>query len=155
MAFATCLAAAALEGVLAGRGVKRRLAQLRQPRYSPPFALWLVIGVCYYLICFVILARLINSAPSPLRGAALALVVALLIGNAIWNLVFFRLKSVEASAIVLMAYLAVALILAILLRRVDPVSSWVFLPYLMYLAYAIWWSLSIRRLNEEVRGDAA
>ncbi len=72
----------------------------------------------------------------------------LLIGNAIWNLAFFRLRSVEASAIVLMAYVAVALILAILLSRVDPFSGWVFLPYLMYLAYAVWWSLSLRKLNK-------
>jgi tryptophan-rich sensory protein len=154
-AIAICIVAAALEGLFAGRGVKRRLAQLRQPPHSPPFAVWVGIGLCYYVICFIVLSRLINSTPSPLWWAAFALVVALLIGNAVWNLVFFRLKNVEASAIVLEAYVAVALMVAILLILVDPVSGWVFLPYLVYLAYATWWLLSLRRLNREMRDEIA
>jgi hypothetical protein len=41
-------AAAVLEGALAGKGARQRLAQLRIPPYSPPFALWLVIGFLFY-----------------------------------------------------------------------------------------------------------
>jgi translocator protein len=152
-AIAICFVAAALEGLFAGRGVKRRFAQLRQPPHSPSFAVWIGIGLCYYVICFIVLSRLINATPSPLWWAAFALVVALLIGNAVWNLVFFRLKNVEASTIVLGTYVAVSLVLAILLIRVDPISGWVFLPYLVYLAYATWWLLSLRRLNRDVKDD--
>jgi len=116
---------------------------------------WVGIGLCYYLICFVVLSRLMSSTRSPLWRAAFALVVALLLGNALWNLVFFRLRNVEASTIVLVAYVAIAAILAILLNFIDPISGWVFLPYLIYLAYATWWLLSLRRLNREVRGEVA
>ena len=153
-AAAICLVAAALEGLLAGRGVKGRLSRLRQPPHSPSFAVWVGIGLCYYLICFVVLTRLINATPSPLRWAALSLMVALLIGNALWNLVFFRLGNLEASAVLLLAYVVLAVMLAILLNRIDPVSGWVFLPYVIYLAYAAWWLLSLRRLNRGVRGEA-
>lgn len=146
-ALAICIVAAALEGLFAGPGVKRRLTELRQPSHSPLFAVWIGIGLCYYLICFVVLSRLIASRPTPLRWTAFALVAALLIGNALWNLVFFRHKNVEASAIVSLAYAAVALTVSILLILVDPVSAWVFLPYLIYLAYATWWVLALRRLN--------
>lgn len=154
-ALAICVAAAALEGIFAGRGVKLRLAQLRQPPHSPPFAVWVGIGLIYYFICFVVLWRLIDSTPSPLRLAGLALVVALLIGNATWNLVLFRHRNVEASAIVAVVYAVLALAVAILLILVDPVSAWVFLPYLIYLAYATWWVLALRRLNRKARLEAA
>jgi tryptophan-rich sensory protein len=150
VAFAICTSAAALEGLLAGRGVKRRLTELRQPPHSPPFAVWIGIGLCYYWICFVVLSRLIDSTPSRLRWTAIGSVVALLIGNAVWNLVFFRHKNMEASAIVSVAYAAVALAVTILLILVDPVSAWAFSPYLIYLAYATWWVLALRRLNREV-----
>ena len=146
-ALAICIAAAALEGVFAGRGVKLRLAQLRQPLHSPPFAVWVGIGLFYYSICFVVLSRLIGAAASPLRSAGLALVAALLIGNATWNLVVFRHENVEAGAIVSVVYAVLALAVAILLVLVDPVSAWVFLPYLIYLGYATWWVLALRRLN--------
>ena len=56
-----CAAAAVLEGVLAGEGVRQRLARLRMPPYSPPFALWLVIGFLFYAMCFVILRHVLST----------------------------------------------------------------------------------------------
>lgn len=154
-AISICLVGVLLEGLFAGRGVKRHLAQLHQPPLSPPFAVWVGIGVLYYLVCFIVLSRLINFWDSPLWGVTLALMLILLIGNAAWNLVFFRLKNVRASTVVMLAYLAIALLVATLLTRIDRVSSWVFLPYLIYLLYAAWWSLSVWRLNREVRSGVA
>lgn len=154
-ALAICIAAAALEGLFAGRGVKRRLTELRQPPHSPPFGVWVGIGLCYYLICFLVLSRLIDSRPSLLRWTAFALVVVLLIGNAVWNLVFFRHRNLEASAIVSLAYAAVALAVTVLLVLVDPVSALVFLPYVIYLTYGTWWVLALRRLNREVKSGGA
>jgi len=43
-----CIMAAALEGALAGSGVRQRLTALRMPRYSPPFTFGLLIGLVYY-----------------------------------------------------------------------------------------------------------
>ena len=150
-----CIVAAVLEGLFAGRGVKRRLAELRQPPHSPPFGVWVVIGLCYYLICFVVLTRLVDSTTSPFRWVAFASVVALLIGNAVWNLAFFRHKNIEASATVSVAYAAGALSVAVLLAVVDSVSALVFLPYLVYLAYGTWWVLALRRLNREPGPEVA
>jgi tryptophan-rich sensory protein len=86
---------------------------------------------------------------------AFALVVALLFGNAVWNLTFFRHKNIEASAIVSVAYAALALSITILLIVVDSVSALVFLPYLIYLAYGTWWVLALRKLNRAVGTEAA
>lgn len=109
----------------------------------------------YYLICYVVLSRLINSLESPLWVVALTLMLILLIGNALWNLLFFRRKNLEASTVVMLAYLAIAIVVAILLARIDRVSGWVFAPYLIYLVYAAWWSLSVQKLNTCVRSEAA
>jgi tryptophan-rich sensory protein len=147
VAAAVCIAAAALEGLFAGRDVKKRLGELRQPPLSPPFGVWVAIGLCYYVICFLVLLRLLESRPSPLRGIALATVALLLIGNAVWNLVFFRRRSLEGAAMVSLAYAALALLVAVLLLQVDPVSARIFVPYLIYLAYGTWWVLALRRLN--------
>ena len=137
-AVAVCLAAAALEGVLAGRGVRRRLTGLRQPRYSPPFAVWVAIGVGYYVIAAVVLARALDAPPSGLRWIVLSLISALLLMNALWNLAFFRLKHLTVAAIIAVAYAPVAVSLLALLAGADPVSAWVFLPYVVYLGYAAW-----------------
>ena len=57
-----CAAAAVLEAALAGEGARQRLSQLRMPPYSPPFALWLVIGFLFYAMCFVILRHVLSTA---------------------------------------------------------------------------------------------
>ena len=61
-----CAAAAALEGVLAGKQVKSFLEELKSPRFAAPVWLWAVIGVLYYAICFFVLFRLFGYAESSL-----------------------------------------------------------------------------------------
>src|SRR5215469_18189057 len=95
-----CVAAAVLEGLLAGQGARRRLAQLRMPAYSPPFALWLVIGFLFYAMCFVILRHMLTTElVSPSQVFALVLTIVLLLANALWSVLFFRWRDLRASFI--------------------------------------------------------
>ena len=146
-ALLVCAAAAALEGAFAGRGVRRRLDALKQPPGSPPFRFWVGIGLFYYFVCAVVLTRLFHLTRSRLWWATFATILVLLFVNALWNLAFFRLGNLEATVRIHFAYAAVALASAVLLSRLDPVSAWVFAPYLIYLIYATWWMLSVRQLN--------
>lgn len=64
-ALAVCVLAAASEGILAGKGAMNWLATLRQPRFAPPPWAWIIIGVLYYLICLLVLSRLLGIAADP------------------------------------------------------------------------------------------
>ncbi|MET0754404.1 MAG: tryptophan-rich sensory protein, partial [Pyrinomonadaceae bacterium] len=69
-----CIVAAVLEGLFAGKDVKAFLADLRSPRFSPPFWVWAIIGVLYYAICFIILFRILRYDDNiSIRYAALSL----------------------------------------------------------------------------------
>ena len=106
-----CAAAAVLEGALAGKGARQRLTQLRMPPYSPPFALWLVIGFLFYAMCLVILRHLLSTGlVSPSQVLALVLTVAVLLANAFWSLLFFRWRNLRASFIAFMPYAALNLV---------------------------------------------
>ena len=97
-----CAAAAVLVGALAGEGARQRLAQLRMPPYSPPFALWLVIGFLFYAMCLVILRHVPSTGlVSPSQLLALVLTVAVLLANAFCSLLFFRWRNLRASFIAL------------------------------------------------------
>jgi benzodiazapine receptor len=151
LALGLCAGGAALEALCAGPGVKDRLDALRLPRFAPPFAVWMVIGGLYYVICFAVLYRLLQgSLGGPGGGArqvALGLAVLLLVGNAGWNYFFFRLRDLRASMRYSAAYAAVAVAFAAALFRADAVAGWIFLPYLIYLAYGSWWGYALWRLN--------
>src|SRR5262245_3598659 len=98
VALVICVAAAILEGVAAGGGVRARFAELRLPRYSPALPLWIAIGAGYYAMCFAILSRLLSlETAGAARPTALAVTVTVMVVNAAWGLLFFRLKNLRAS----------------------------------------------------------
>ena len=147
LTLAICAGAAALEGALAGRGVKQRFFQLRMPRMSPPLKIWIIIGVAYYVISSLVLYRLLVLPPAGLRTAALGLILLVLLANAFWNYLFFRLRSLRLSFIAGVSYSLIALGLLTLLCKLDRIGAWGFLPYAVYLLYANWWGFAVWRTN--------
>jgi translocator protein len=143
-----CVAAAILEGALAGTGARQRLAQLRMPPYSPPFALWLVIGFLFYAMCFVILRHVLSTGlVSSSQVFALVLTVVLLLANAFWTVLFFRWRDLRASFIAFVPYALLVAALLILLARTDPLGAILLSFYCIYLIYATRWGYHLWRLN--------
>jgi benzodiazapine receptor len=148
IAIITCGAAAVAEGALAGGSARQRLAQLRMPPYSPPFALWLAIGALYYVVCFVVLRHLLASISFTLPLIiAIALVVMILLINALWNVLFFRRRDLRASLVAFIPYVVLVAALVALLIRLYPLGAVLFGCYCIYLFYATWWSHRLWRLN--------
>ena len=146
LTLAILAAAAALEAVMSGSGARAFLQSLRQPDWSPPFALWVAIGLLYYVVFGAILYRLLISD----RGwtvAAIALIVLILLANAAWNYLLFRRRDLRASFRALLPYGALILGLLALLLRHDPVAALMLLPYLAYLPLAYGWVRALVRLN--------
>lgn len=149
-ALVICIAAAALEGALAGSGVRQRLAALRMPPYSPPFSVWLLIGFVYYAIGFVVLRHLIATSPFTLMArAALALLIVVLVANALWSVLFFRRRDLRASLIAFVPYAVVVAALVLTLSRIYPFGSALFMCYCNYLLYATWWAYRLLLLNPQ------
>jgi tryptophan-rich sensory protein len=152
IALATCVVAAAVEGVAAGSSFRQRLAQLRLPRFSPALPVWVLIGVAYYIIAGTVLYRVLGLPPSGRRLAAVWLLLAILGINAIWNYFFFRRRSLGSSFLLGLLYSLLALVLCITLFGLDSVAGLVFLPYVVYLLYANIWTYGVWRLNARGTG---
>lgn len=143
-----CVAAAILEGTLAGKGARQRLAQLRMPPYSPPFAIWLVIGFFFYAMSFVILRHLLRiGLVSRAQIFALVLTVVLLLANALWSVLFFRWRDLCASFIAFVPYAVLVAALSMLLVKTYPLGAILLSCYCIYLIYATRWGYHVWRLN--------
>jgi translocator protein len=155
LALITCGAAAAAEGVLAGGGVRQRLAQLRMPPYSPPFPLWLAIGALYYAMCFVVLRHLLANRPfTPVLFVALALLVTVLLVNALWSVLFFRWRDLRAGFVAFIPYAILVAALVVLLIWLYPFGAVLFTCYCIYLLFATWWGYHLWRLNTPTPNQA-
>jgi tryptophan-rich sensory protein len=140
--------AAALECALAGSGVRQRLAALRMPPYSPPFAMWLLIGAAYYAICFIVLRHLLTVSLGSLTvRVAFALVMLVLAANASWSVLFFRRGDLKASFIAFVPYSVVVVALVLSLSRIYPLGAALFICYCIYVLYAAWWGYRLWLLN--------
>lgn len=143
-----CVVGAILEGLTAGNNVKPFFAKLRFPPYSAPLWAWYIIGALYYVICFVILYRLFRySGATPLWNVAFTLILIVMATNALWNYIFFRAQSLFGAFLLGFPYTVVALGLFVCLIQFDEVAAWAFVPYLIYLIYAFWWSYGLLKLN--------
>lgn len=118
------------------------------PGLAPPFWVWTLIGVAYYVLFFFLISSLLSTQPTiPLTEIGVALTAILMVLNAGWNWVFFRRKSLRLSFLLFMPYLACALLLALVLHRLgNPFFVW-YLLYLFYLLWATWWGCRVWRLN--------
>lgn len=147
-ALGICAVAAAAEGLCAGAGVREHLARLRQPRFSPPLWAWLVIGALYYAVCFAVLYRtLAHEGLDRMRVAAVALGVAVMAVNALWNFAFFRARNLLLSLVIFLPYDLLAAAWCACLWQFDVVAAWLLAAYLAYLVYANVWCFALWRLN--------
>lgn len=145
-----CILAAALEGLCAGKNVKTFFAKLRFPRYSAPLWVWTIIGGLYYVIFWFVLYRLLSlDNDSALKSIALALILFMLILNALTNYVIFRAQNLRLSFIIGALFPVLDIALFICLLQIDKVAAWSLIPYLIYRAYGVWWGYALWKANSQ------
>jgi len=106
--------------------------------------------MAYYVVCFTLLYRLLRmERPLTAHAVALGCVGSLLFVNALWNYFFFRRRDLRGSLILNIPYVMIALTLAITLIGLGDGSIWVFVPYLMYLVFAVYYGYAVWRLNPD------
>lgn len=143
-----CVAAAAVEGLCAGKNVKSFFSNLTFPRYSAPLWVWSIIGAGYYAVFGFILFRLLRvPEESMVKTAALILVLAMMLVNGLSNYVIFRARDLRLSFVIGALFPAADLSLFLLLTRLDSSAAVSLVPYLMYRVYAVWWGYSLWKSN--------
>jgi tryptophan-rich sensory protein len=145
---AICVAAAAIEGLCAGKNVKSFFSSLTFPRYSAPLWVWSIIGAGYYAVFGFIVFRLLRIPEgSMVKTAALILVLAMMLGNGLSNYVIFRARDLRFSFVIGTLFPVADLSLFLLLSRLDSTAAMSLVPYLMYRVYAVWWGYSLWKAN--------
>lgn len=145
IALGICVAAAALEGLCAGRNPMSQLKSLRQPSWSPPTSVWVLIGIAWYVICFIGLVRLLPQWPQ--EPFPLILLLKLMALNALANIPMFRMRRLDLALAFFLIYWPV---LAAFLWFVSPVDFLTFILFMVYAAYQLYaaaWSYQLWKMN--------
>jgi tryptophan-rich sensory protein len=145
IALLVCIAAAGVEGLCAGRDPMGQLKALKQPAWSPPTWVWVLIGIAWYGICFVGLVRLLPFWPE--QKLPVILLVALLLANGAANIPLFRLRRLDLALAFFVPYWV---LLAAFMRAsypLDRLTCGLFAAYAVYQIYAAVWGYALLRMN--------
>jgi tryptophan-rich sensory protein len=88
-----------------------------------------------------------HAAASGLARPALGLIGAMMLGNALSNLVIFRARNLRLSGMIGDAYALLDIVLVLVVAGIDAGAAWALAPYLVYRACAVWWGHAVAELN--------
>ena len=144
----TVLIVSSVDGILAGGGTRGKMAAVRQPRFSPPFAVWAVFQWLYYGLCCASAYGLASvRAFTPSHALATGLLLAMILCNGWWNYLFFRAREFQRAWRFALGYTASAFALAVVMIYIDKELALLFLVYALFLVFGAWWSYSVWHLN--------
>ena len=142
-----CLAVGFLGSLTTRPAIAEWYQYLRKPAWTPPS--WLFVPVWTVLYLLMGISAWLIWKPNGFSQAKLPLTLFLiqLIFNAIWSWLFFGLRNPTAGLIdiVLLWIIITATLVSYLIY--NPISAWLFVPYLLWVSYAAILNLEIARLN--------
>lgn len=146
VAFSAVLVAAAFEGMCAGRDPMGQLKALKQPSWSPPTWVWVLIGIAWYGICFVGLVRLLPLWPD--YKLPVVLLVALMLVNAANNVPLFRMRRLDLALAFFIPYWPLLAAFLWTVCPLDNLTCTLFAIYSVYQVYAAAWGYQLWRMNQ-------
>lgn len=138
-----CLLAEVIAGVATGSSVRDWYPTLQKPDWTPPAWLFAPVWSALYVMMGVAM-WVVRRAPDKSLAASLLFFIQLAL-NVFWTVLFFVFKSPGAALIEILALWVIIAWTALAFFRVRPLASILFIPYLLWVAFAaalngsIWW----------------
>lgn len=138
-------------GIMSGRTTSSKIetwyATLQKPVWQPPNWLFGPVWTVLYTLMGIALARLWLAPAGRMRTIALILFAVQLVLNALWSPVFFNLEQLGWALVVIVLLVVAIGALMIVSYRVDPIATYLLIPYLVWVLFATALNGSIWQLN--------
>ena len=136
-----------VSALLTREGTKIYNATMIKPLLSPPPLVFPIAWTILYALMGIGAARVFLATASKNRTKSLWLFLAQLAFNFSWSFIFFNFQSFGIAFFWLLALLALASWMTLSFRKVDLLSAALQIPYLLWLIFAGYLSLSVWMLN--------
>ncbi|HEU5122233.1 MAG TPA: TspO/MBR family protein [Candidatus Saccharimonadales bacterium] len=123
-------------------------AQLEKPLLTPPNWIFGPVWSTLYLLMGIALALVILQTTDTSKKKAFGWFSAQLIFNALWSIVFFGLHAPWLGVIVIILLIVSLLMTIIAFKKIKPLAAWLLIPYLVWVCFATYLTVSIAVLNQ-------
>lgn len=118
--------------------------RLAKPFFNPPNWIFGPVWTGLYIVIGVVGWRLWHKASD---SVTMKLWFAQMGLNWLWSPTFFGLQAPGLALVVIVGLLVAIAAFILAARRIDPLSAWLFVPYLLWVGFATMLNLAIVVLN--------
>ena len=120
--------------------------EIVKPPLSPPSIVFPIVwSILYVLIGLG--AYVLSGERTKLSSAALKVYLINLVFNSLWQLIFFRLEAYNLAALWLGIIVLLTFVLVFLAYKINKKAFLLFLPYLIWVSFALYLSIGVAILN--------
>ena len=140
------LAVGGLSSVLIRDGIEFYNKNVKQPSFAPPSILFPIVWIILYIL-MGISSYIIVESDSVLREKSLVIYGLQLLFNFIWPLIFFDTRMYLFAFIWLILLWILTFLMIILFYKIEPVSAYLQIPYILWLTFAAILNINVYFLN--------
>ena len=134
-------------GVLTREGARFYGIYVDKPPLSPPSWVFPVVWTALYALMGIGAARIALQPESEARSKGLNLMVAQLILNFFWPLLFFNAQAFGFAFVWLLLLWLIVLWMILEFGKTDPLAAWLQVPYLLWLTFAAYLNGAVWVIN--------
>ena len=120
-------------------------SQLIKSNYNPPDWIFAPVWTTLYLMMTLAIWFFWHTKNRDMNTVYIYFIH--IVFNTTWSIVFFGLHQILLALIVLMILIALIIILILRFKRVNYVSSYLMIPYLLWSCYALFLNFNLYILN--------
>ena len=120
-------------------------SQLAKPNLNPPDWIFAPVWTTLYLMMTLAIWFFWHSKNKDINTIYIYFIH--IVFNTTWSIVFFALHQIFLALIVLLILFCLIIILILRFKRVNIVSSYLMIPYLLWTTFALFLNLNLLILN--------
>ena len=120
-------------------------SQLVKSNFNPPDWIFAPVWTTLYLMMTLAIWFFWHSKNKEIKTIYIYFIH--IVFNTTWSIVFFGLHQILLALIVLLILIILIIILILKFKRVNKVSSYLMIPYLLWSCYALFLNLNLYVLN--------
>ena len=118
---------------------------INKPTFNPPSWIFAPVWTSLYLMMTIAIWLFWHSRNRDMNTIYIYFIH--IVFNTTWSIVFFGLHQILLALIVLMILIILIIILILKFKRVNYVSSYLMIPYLLWSCYALFLNFNLYILN--------
>ena len=119
---------------------------LNRPPLSPPGIIFPIVWTTLFILMGISIYRVIMTNSNKKSEARLIYFIQLIV-NALWTPIFFGFRNYFLGFLWIIMLIILVITMIIMFNKIDKISAYLNIPYLLWLVFALYLSFSVFILN--------